>query len=232
MSIAADLYSLQELDLAVDRVVNRLEEIEEGLQETDELREARAERDERTKIADSLKARQSELETEVDDIRAKASGVEAKLYSGSVTNPKELSDLDADVRAIKAQAGRREDVLLSLLVELEEAEATRLQASGACAEIEASWQANHETFLNEKARLEPERDELLETKEARAKTIDRSALSLYKVLRERKGGVAVARVEQGMCQGCRISLPGAVLQKARGSALVQCVSCERILLVT
>jgi predicted nucleic acid-binding Zn-ribbon protein len=36
-----------------------------------------------------------------------------------------------------------------------------------------------------------------------------------------------------MCQGCRITLPTSMLQKARaGLGLVQCVSCERILLVS
>jgi predicted nucleic acid-binding Zn-ribbon protein len=36
-----------------------------------------------------------------------------------------------------------------------------------------------------------------------------------------------------MCQGCRISLPMSVLQRARtGVSVVQCVSCERILLLT
>ena len=60
----------------------------------------------------------------------------------------------------------------------------------------------------------------------------RPALSLYKLLRERKGGVAVARVEQGMCQGCRITLAGGgAAESARSSSLVQCVSCERILFV-
>jgi predicted nucleic acid-binding Zn-ribbon protein len=232
MSIAADLYSLQEIDIAVDRAVQRHQEIEDALEETEELKEARQESEERTKVSDALKGRQAELETEVEDIRAKAGEVEKKLYSGTVTNPKELSDLDADVKAIKAQAGRREDVLLSLLVELEEAEASRLESTAAYSEIESSWRVKHEELLVEKAGLEPERDQLQAKRDARATTIDKSALSLYKVLRERKGGVGVARVEQGMCQGCRITLPAAVLQRARGAGVVQCVSCERILLVT
>jgi predicted nucleic acid-binding Zn-ribbon protein len=43
----------------------------------------------------------------------------------------------------------------------------------------------------------------------------------------------VAVVERGLCQGCRISLPMSVVQKARaGAGLVKCVSCERILLVS
>jgi predicted nucleic acid-binding Zn-ribbon protein len=52
-------------------------------------------------------------------------------------------------------------------------------------------------------------------------------------LLERRQGRAVAKVERGMCGGCRISLPMTVLQKARsGLDVVQCVSCERILYVS
>jgi len=44
---------------------------------------------------------------------------------------------------------------------------------------------------------------------------------------------SVAKVEGGACQGCRISLPMNLLQKARsGNSLVQCSSCERVLYLT
>ncbi|MDI6814491.1 MAG: hypothetical protein QMC90_00160 [Dehalococcoidales bacterium] len=38
-------------------------------------------------------------------------------------------------------------------------------------------------------------------------------------------GTAVAKVEQGLCRGCRISLSTAKLQQARSGSLVQCSSC-------
>jgi predicted nucleic acid-binding Zn-ribbon protein len=233
MSVAADLHSLQDMDLAIDRVLNRLREIEDGLEETEELRAARKLKDEKKNIADVLKTRQTELEWEVDDVRTKAVEVEARLYAGTVTNPKELADLDADLKSLKSQTARREDVLLALLVELDEADTDEKRASAAYAEDEGAWRANCDALLTERAKLEPELETLQVSRESRAGTIGSSPLSMYTLLRERKGGVAVARVEQGMCQGCRISLPAAVLQRARGSSeLVQCVSCERILLVS
>jgi predicted nucleic acid-binding Zn-ribbon protein len=91
---------------------------------------------------------------------------------------------------------------------------------------------HHDELLREKDRLTPEAEELTAKRTQEASGIDSRATSLYAVLRERKAGVAVAQVERGMCQGCRITLPAAVLQKARGSTgLVQCVRCERILFV-
>jgi hypothetical protein len=233
MSAASDLLALQELDLARDGVLTRLQQIEEELEESEELKAAREDLEEKTSVLDSLKRRQSDLELEVEEVRAKAAEVEAKLYSGKVTSPKELSDLDLDLKSIRAQAAKREDVLLSQLVEVEEAEKVRSESASEYGRVEGSWREHHDELLQEQARLKPEAEGLTTRRDAAASAIDPRSKSLYSLLRERKNGVAVARVERGMCQGCRITLPAAVLTKARGtSGLVQCVSCERILLVS
>jgi predicted nucleic acid-binding Zn-ribbon protein len=232
MSVVSELFSLQELDIALDRAISRLKEIEEALKETEELREARQALEEKENAVQLLRDRQKELEWQVEEVRSKATEVESKLYGGSVRNPKELSDLDADLRALRTQTGKREDTLLSLLVELDDAESERSKAGELFAVMQRDFEAQSEQLNAERARLEPEAEELKASREQRASSVDRSALRLYELLRERKGGVGVARVEQGMCQGCRITLPGAVLQRARtGVGLVQCVSCERILSV-
>jgi predicted nucleic acid-binding Zn-ribbon protein len=233
MPAVSELYAIQEVDLALDRIHRRLEEIEEALQETEELKLARQERDEKEEVVQALRARQKELEWEVEEVRSKAGAVEAKLYGGTVRNPKELSDLDADLRALKLQTGRREDVLLSLLVEIDEAEGFSRSAGEAYLRLSNEFETQSGKLGAEKGELEPQAADLKEKRDHMAAAVDRSALRLYELLRERKGGTGLARVEQGMCQGCRISLPATDLKRARaGTGIVQCVSCERILLVT
>lgn len=232
MTVASELFALQEIDVALDRARARLQEIEEGIQESEELSEARRMKEEKELALAGIRSRQADLELEVEQVRSKASEMEAKLYGGTVRNPKELSDLDADVKALKGQASRREDVLLALMEEAEAAEAEARQAAAEYSRIEGEWRANREAMLREKAELEPEVERLQGERDKLAAKVDRAALNLYELLRERRGGTAVARVERGMCQGCRITLPMSVLQKTRaGVGLVQCVSCERILLV-
>ena len=232
MTVVTELFDLQETDLALDRDRARLTEIEEAMQESEELIEARRARAEKQEVLGGFRARQKDIEWEVDEVRAKASEMEAKLYGGTVRNPKELSDLDTDVRSLKGQASKREDALLALMEEAEAAEAEFRAADALCSEIEAASQANREELLREKSAIKPEVERLEAQRAQQVARIDRAALSLYQVLRERRGGQAVAHVERGMCKGCRITLPMSVLQKARaGVGLVQCVSCERILLV-
>jgi len=216
----------------MDRARARLQEIDEGIQETEELAEARQLKIEKEEVLSGLRSKQRELEWEVDQVRSKASEMEAKLYGGTVRNPKELSDLDTDVRALKAQASKREDVLLALMEEAETAEGEWRAAETEYSRIEGDWSANRKVLLDEKAELEPEVQRLELQRTEQLSEIDRASFRLYEILRERRAGHAVARVEQGMCQGCRITLPMSVLQKTRtGVGLVQCVSCERILLV-
>ena len=232
MTAATELFALQEIDLALDRARARLQEIDEGIQETEEMAGARQLKIEKEEVLSGLRSKQRELEWEVDQVRSKASEMEAKLYGGTVRNPKELSDLDTDVRALKAQASKREDVLLALMEEAETAEGEWRAAETEYSRIEADWSANRKVLLDEKAELEPEVQRLELQRTEQLSEIDRASLRLYEILRERRAGHAVARVEQGMCQGCRITLPMSVLQKTRtGVGLVQCVSCERILLV-
>lgn len=231
MTTAAELFALQEIDLALDKDLARLAEIEASLVETEELVAARELVAERRAILDELKAKQRDLEWSVEEVRTKAGEIEGRLYGGTIKNPKELQDLDADLRSLKTQTRTREDSLLALLVEVDEAEAALREAETACAEVEAAWRTAQEEMLAEKARLEPEVAALQARRNAEAEGKDTAALSLYNLLRERRGGVAVAAVERGACQGCRISLPTNVLAKVRsGAGLVQCVSCERILM--
>jgi predicted nucleic acid-binding Zn-ribbon protein len=233
MATASELFALQETDQALDRALARLAEIEAQLAETEELVSAREAVEERGKIVEDLRSRLSDAEESVDDVRRKAAEVEGKLYGGTVSNPKELGDLDADLRSIKSLIANREDFELGILVEIDEAEKQLNAAQSTLDEIEGRWNSDREALLKEKAEIEPDVASLQARREQQSPSIDGSSLRLYQLLRDRHAGQAVARLERGMCQGCRISLPMSTLSKARsGAALVQCVSCERILLVS
>jgi len=233
MTTAPDVLALQETDQALDRARARLTDVEAQMGESDGLITARQAVAERQELVTQLRSRLHDAEWSVDDAREKASEVEGKLYGGTIRNPKELADLDADLSSLKTQVARREDTLLGLLVEIEEAEALLGAARSALTETGTIWQQDQEAFLKEKSRLEPEIAALESRRRDQLPAIDSSSLRLYQLLRDRHRGQAVAGVERGMCQGCRITLPMSLLQKARsGVGLVQCVSCERILLVS
>jgi len=233
MAIAAELHALQEIDSAIDVARATLAAVEEQLGETEELTAARAAVLEHREVLRELHESQRDIDWQVDEARSHLTAVEGKLYGGTVRNPKELAGLNDDASMLKGQLRRREDELLNHMVKVEEEEAALREAEAALKEVEGRWQGEQSDRLGQKQRLEAELAELEKSRQAQAGSIDGRVLELYDVLRDRRQGKAVVKVERGMCQGCRISLPMSVLQKTRsGFDVVQCVSCERILYVS
>lgn len=232
MTTAAELFALQETDLAIDGAVAKLNDIEAHLGESEDLLAAREAVHTSRHNVEQVRARYKELDAEAEEARAKAAAIEKKLYSGGVSNPKELEGYEADLKSLRGQLRKREDAELEVMLELEEAEATHKEAETALAATEAAWKADQGSLLETQAALKGEVAGLEGVRADQTDGMDRAALALYDAVRQRRNGTAVALVERGLCQGCRISLPMSILQRARaGAGLVQCVSCERILLV-
>ena len=233
MTIAADLYALQEIDSAVEATKASLTAVEEQLGESEELIAGRQAVEEGRDAVEGVSKQQRELEWQVDDLRPRLSDVEGKLYGGSVRNPKELGSMQEEANILRGQLRRREDELLDLMVRVEERQTALREAEESLTEVEGRWRQDQKELTSEKEKLEGELAGLEERRRQQSGLIEARVLALYDNLWERRQGRAVAKVERGMCGGCRISLPMTVLQKARsGMDVVQCVSCERILYVS
>ena len=174
MTVAADLFALQETDLALDTALARLAEVDEQLGESEELLSARSWLEAATENVRRLKSTQSDLEFEADEVRAKVGQVEAKLYGGEVTDSRELSDLDADLKSLKNNLQTREDSLLASIELTEEGEAVSAQAQSILSGVEARWQADQSHLLAEKADLEPEIERLRAIREEQSGGADRA----------------------------------------------------------
>jgi len=230
MTSAADLFALQEIDLKRDTRRALIADIESRLGETEELLAARERLVEATSEVERLRRQQRELEDATADLDSRIQPMETKLYGGSVRNPKELSDLQKEVESFKARRGKLDDEELALLDTLEAAHAAFNEARADLERIEAEWQQDQEDLRTAKARAERESAQLEGERGLRMQGMDAPSLGLYENLRRTKQGRGVARVERGSCQGCRLTLPTHLVQRLRsGYNLVQCPSCERIL---
>jgi len=229
----ADLYALQELDLALDACRRRLAQVEEQMGEDEELTQARRAWEEQQRVHKELLARQRELEWQVRELEGRIAPRERKLYDGSIANPRELQSLQEEVASLKRHKGEVEDELLAIMLQVDEAWGALLRAQEEMSRAEARWRQRQEELEAEAAGLRTEIERLSGQRARQAELLDDAILTLYNYLRERRQGRAVAKVERGLCSGCRIALPTSLLQQARFSPdPVQCGSCERILYVS
>ena len=226
----ADLWRLQEIDSALDARHGSLEDAQARLGESEELLDARARLDQLTAAVRAAQSAQKDLELQSDELRAKIAPVETRLYSGSIRNPKELKDLQADIDQLKRQLSALEDRDIEALGVLESAQEDVRSASAEVASLDGAWRQEQAELTERVARLTAEIQQYEDQRKEQAAQIERAALATYDHVRRAHQGKGVARVDRNICTGCRISLPVSVVTKARaGSALVHCPNCERIL---
>ena len=92
----------------------------------------------------------------------------------------------------------------------------------------AWWQNQQKQLIGELEGLKTDHTALEAKKRAQVALVDAVSMDTYRELRKRKG-TAVARIEKGICLGCRITLPNSDLQQAKSGQPVKCSSCGRIL---
>jgi predicted nucleic acid-binding Zn-ribbon protein len=228
MSIARDLYQLQETDMALEANEQSQVKISSQIGESQEVSKARIKLTKEQKYVEELNKDQKSAEWEMDDLTSKIKSNEKKLYDGRIFNPKELSSLQADVEDLKKRRSGLEDKVLELMEQSDDSRAKIESLNQDILKMVAQWQNEQKQLGDELTRLKEEHVALESRKQSQTELIESGALETYRELKKRKG-TAVARIEQGICLGCRITLPNSDLQQAKSGRLIKCSSCGRIL---
>jgi uncharacterized protein len=228
MSIAKDLFQLQEIELALEANEQAQTKISSQIGESQEVFKAQAKLAAEKKHIEELGKQQKSAEWEIDDLTLKIKAIEKKLYDGKIFNPKELGNLQSESEDFKKKRSGFEDNVLDLMEQTEQATKKLDSINIELAQMISRWQDQQKQLTSELEQLKANHSALEAKKQAYLPQIDASAIEVYRELRKRKG-TAIARVEQGICLGCRITLPNSDLQQAKSGRLVKCSSCNRIL---
>ena len=228
MGIAKQLYQLQELDLEIEAKERASSQKTSQLGDRQVLAAAEDSLASRQQQVDELKHQQRSAEEDIDDLVSKIKGFEGQLYDGKTTNPKELSSLQHEVNTLQARRDELETKALEIMEQADQAAAAVSATSDELKQMENEWQQEQQQLSADIEQLQGQLSELNSQRQAMTAGLDPQALATYENIRKQKGQ-AVARVEQGICRHCRISLPYSELQQAKSDHLVQCGSCGRIL---
>jgi len=228
MSVAKQLYQLQEIDLQLEADEQTLTRLASQLGESQAVVSTRNRLTLENQRLEELKRQQRSHEWEIDDLTSKITAAEQKLYGGRVGNPKELASLQHEVETLKSKRTRVEDKVLEIMEQIEQAESSVMSLGKELKALESDWQSQQQRLSSEIDELKLALNDLKHKRETQLASIDPQAIELYDRIKKQKG-TAVAKVEQGICQGCRISLSATQLQQVRTGGLMQCSNCGRIL---
>ncbi|MCH8311111.1 MAG: hypothetical protein IIB17_11540 [Chloroflexi bacterium] len=232
MFIVRQLYDLQLLDWDIQEREKSLNEIRARLADDSKRIAAKQRIDRIAARLTELGAPRRRSEGVIQQIESRIANIDGRIYSGMVTNPRELEAFEEEKATLQHQRSEEEDSLLEVLVEIEELQAEDIQANQTYDAINSDREREIIELQSGEQALSGELPELYEQRSDMAAEYPPVALATYDMIKKRKGGRAVALVERGACQGCRLTLPTFELQKVRTSQdIVQCSSCSRILVI-
>jgi predicted nucleic acid-binding Zn-ribbon protein len=228
MSLVGQLYNLQQLDLELQSKQQELNEVENQLSDNKALAAAESKLASQKEQLEGAKKKQKSAEWELEDLQEKIKQIDSKLYSGKTKDPKELVNLEKEVKGLKSQIRPKEDALLGFMSQVEETEAEVKTITEELERLKREWEQKQETLGQRKRELETMLVKLREDRNVLAQQIDSEVLDTYERLRLTKGQ-AVVKVERGKCQGCHITVATSQWQKVKAGDLIQCSSCSMIL---
>ncbi|MCL5054502.1 MAG: C4-type zinc ribbon domain-containing protein [Firmicutes bacterium] len=225
------LYHLQQIDSRMESIENELSLLLEPLAEEKEFQEVSYSYERVEKKRKEAERLQKAAEMELSSIESEKKTVEKKLYSGKVTNSKELLQLEKEIQQIQKKRDVMDEKILKGMETLEQLEKESSFKKKEMEAAKASLEIAQKNREGEKTNLVQALDELKRKRENQLQAINLEWIDLYLSLKDKKDGVAVAKVENQACGGCFMEVPGTLIQKARSLEMVTCSSCGRILVM-
>jgi len=230
MGITRQLYQLQAIELDIESKEQTLLQSLASLGESKALLEARDRLSAGEQCLGELKKKQHDTEWEIEVIAGKLLSTQETLYSGRITNPKELSGLQHEVESFKNKRNSLEEKALEIMEQVEAATSELAGLRLKLYEVEKNWRQQQQQLSDTIEELKIALSRLKKEQQQALTGIDDETVDCYRKLRQKRGK-AVARMEQGICRGCGISLSTAELQRVKGDRIIMCNNCGRILFV-
>lgn len=227
-----ELYELQGLDLQIDAQKKRLGQIDREIQGSAQLLAAKAELAAgEARCGESSKRQQAAVE-DASGNQARMALLEARMY-GSEAGTRELQSIIQEIAHLKERQSTLETSVLHAMEAAEQDRASMGKQKRVAEEAEAKWGAQLDKLAAERDKVAAETGPWHTKRDRLAALIAPATLRTYDQIRAARGNVAVAKVERGVCGGCRMTIPTVYVQKARTSTqeLIRCTSCGRLLFV-
>ena len=229
------LLLVQERDLALDRLRHRREMLPERAEldaRTSDIAAGARSAEELRSRRDPILAEERRLDDESRAIGEKAADVERTLYAGTVTSPRELQALQADVEMLKKHRSDLEDRELELMEQREELDAELTVVDAKIAGLTAEAERLREVIAAAESDIDAEIATEVTARAELAARVPMALVSDYERRRAQNRGAGAARLVGVTCQACHLSIPSTEAERIRriaGAEVAYCDNCGAIL---
>ncbi len=224
------LYHLQLVDQDIARHRARLTEIDAKLNGDKSVMQATRQLSDAQEALKPVQVHARALDLEIKSVADKAKTADANLYSGRITSPKALQELQDEIDSLKRRQTQLENEMLETMMTVEANQGTVAGAEEALTQVRTAFASEQTDLREEQGRLAVELPQLEQKRADMALGVEPGNLAAYDKLRQRMRGQAVARMVEEGCTICGVEQNSMTVQKVRlGRSLVFCESCGRIL---
>lgn len=227
----ADLLDLQEVDLQIDRLLDRrqhLPELERYRTTHEEVARLTAEKESADATLRTVGLALDKAGGELELTETKAAREENRLYAGGLS-ARDADYLRREVELLRGRVGTMEEEVLELLEARENAEGVQEKLAGELETVETE-KVDLEKMIREQWRIIDAEIALKEQRKVQiVPTIDESLLELYDELRDTREGAVVGHLTDGVCGVCHLKLSAAEEVHAKREDPPRCIHCRAIL---
>ncbi len=223
------LLELQDIDLRIRKLD---EEIAKGYGDLDERQAViDARREEAADLAERLEVvekEKSDVENELEEETIRLKDRQTKLMN--VQTNREYQSLLKEIEGTKADNKRREEEILRY-TEIGEAMVAKIQELNNTSDAEEGLLAEEKSKVEALVKeLEVQKAEIDKVRSEKAGKVTDAIYKRYEQLRERRNGMAIVGVTDGVCQGCFMNIPAQQFNEVlRGDQLHTCPTCQRMM---
>jgi len=224
------LYEFQTVELELAKAQKAKSTLDDGSAKRREVEAARDFAERADKLWHQTTADLQDKELNLKSVETKRKTFRDKLYSGAVTNPKELESMEKEIEVLGRQKDKLENEILELMDLAEERRAAAQAAKAELDRLEQELFAYLEKLKEQDAILTSRIKDLTLERERLLPSVDPVLLRRYESLKPRFGGVVVARIDGGQCSACHTQIMPGLLREIKSNPGIQtCENCGRIL---
>ena len=226
----AILHEVQQADTELARLRDALAGLDTGDELAAQIQEAQRELARLLQQHRATEKEATDRDLELKTLEEKKAKFERDLYSGTVHNPRQLSDLQGEVTMLAREIGKVEDRLLELMESLEGERSDIQQQEARMKDLEGRLEAVRARYENTGGRLQHDITELEAKRRERASHVRAQLLKRYEQIRTRQGNLGLVKLTGTTCPGCRITLPSETVKGLKGGRQdLTCENCGRML---
>jgi predicted nucleic acid-binding Zn-ribbon protein len=225
------LYEMQKLDIRIQQINARLAAMNNARAYRKQYAVAKGAFDNSEKQLQAFELELKDVELTLKTVDEKRTKQEKRLYSGSISNPKELSAVEKEIQSLKSQQSELDGKALALYDSIENSKKDVESARERLDKTEHAARKAMKAEMVEKKQLEAELAELTPKRnDTAAKVTNKQILSRYEAIRKRTNSTAIAKVVDHKCGECHVGMASFMIKALHeGKELISCENCGRML---